>query len=56
VVARKRSATYSLAILGSSPRTAAWLAIKVNEDEAEEKREKKNTKLLKRKFLSPKDG
>ena len=47
---------YSVAILGSSSRTAAWPAIKVDEDEAERRREKKDEKLLKRKLLVPKDG
>ena len=54
--ARESLATYSVAILESSSRTAAWHAIKVHEDEAKEKREKKDKKLLRRKLPTPKDG
>jgi len=48
--------TFCVAIFGSSPRTVAWLAVKVDEDEAEEKRERKDGKLLERKLLAPNDG
>jgi hypothetical protein len=54
--ARDNLATFSVAILGSSPRTAAGHATpKADEEEAEKKREKKNNKLLKRKLIAPKD-
>jgi hypothetical protein len=55
--ARDSLAIFSVAFLGSSPRAIVGHAIpKMNEDEVEEIREKKNNKLLKRKLPSPKDG
>jgi hypothetical protein len=55
--ARDSLATYSVAKLGSAPRTAVVLAIsKSDDDEVAGKYEKKDKKMLKRKRLAPKDG
>ena len=52
-----RLTAYSLAKLGSGPRAAAaHPAVAKDEDEAAEKLEKKEKKLLKRKLPAPKDG
>ena len=56
-VARDSLATFSVSVFGALPRTATVPSIpKMGENEAEERREKKPTKLLKRKLLAPKDG
>ena len=52
-----RLTVYSLAKLGSAPRAAGTHpAVTKDEDEAAEKLEKKEKKLLKRKLPAPKDG
>jgi hypothetical protein len=53
---KKSLAPYSVSILGYSFRTAARPATKVDEDEAEDKKEKKDNKLLKRKLPLQKGG
>jgi hypothetical protein len=55
--ARDSLTAYSLAKLGAGPQAATVLAVpKVDEDDAAEKQEKKDKKLLKRKLPAPKDG